>query len=1649
MNFIKLLTFCLLFNLIFSLQSQSYFLKLIHLNDSARIFQKIEKHTNKRLNRFKAFKNLHENGLDRVYIVSFGKEASGFDLDYLSKIEGVELVELVPDYHFFHTPNDYNSIRNWNLEKIQSRDAWDLEQGGKGIVVALIDDGMDTAHQDLNYALWKNPNEIANNNIDDDNNGYIDDIMGWDMADNDNNPHVNVSDNLNHGTHCAGIIGARSNNNIGIASIGYNVKLMVLKCGRNGQSFIYNPYEAVEYAINNGARVLSMSWGGGSYSAVYQSLFDLAYQRNIVCVAAAGNSNTNIPMYPAAYNYVISVGSTTSTDSKSGFSNYGSTLDVMAPGSSIYSTLPGNNYGNMSGTSMACPLVSGLCALMLSRNGRLTAQQVENCLENTCDSIDHLNAGYRRQLGAGRINAYRALRCVKSLYAEFTSSKKAVCTGDTVRFTCTTNPSPSSYYWEFQGGTPAFSTIVNPVVRYNTNGFYNVKLRVIRNNDTDEIVTTNYIVVGKPTVKFSGFQTINKSEYATIRMDFTGVGPWTVVYRNKNKHDTVKNISSNPYFLLKQPDSSIVYKPTKVFQQGCEGTVRDSTIITVKKLSGLQSCDSSLRFHATFGGSGDDIAYDIVVKRDTNIFLAGITNTNSNQDGFLARLNKEGKVIWKRIVGNNMSDLIYTISVDDNLNSFVSASMFPQNNSSDKLMYISKFNRDGSLIWEKIFSGTSIEYMKASVISKIDPQYIYFTGPHVSNSFGGEDVLVVKCDTNGTVNWINKYGTSILERSEAICEDQFGNLHIGGIGDNAKRILIKVSSSGSLISSKSLSVSNEVSWISSMVAVNNSLYTMGYSQTGSSREMYLSKYTLNHSLIWTRVYSTSSSFFNSSYGKLIYKNNNLFVGWATGVNNNDGFIAKVDTNGNLLTSRKFGSSSTDEMIHGIDVNSNEEIYYAGYESNSEKQIAIGKTNCKLNSVCKLSAVNLTVSNLNLSSTNLSYSSSSNNLSSTNTIQRSLSQPTVQYDCKSIVKPSEPPKCKLSGSFSFSTGCVGDTIEFKANAIDSNGYKIAQYNWEFGDNTLYSGSNEVKKIYRNQGNYTVQLVILSSMNGFNCADTIVKRLRITDSMKVILSNFDSTICYGDSIQINTPSTLCEALPVQYKWIPNINITNNKIPNPFISPKKNTTYILEITDKSGKIAKDSFHVRVITSCCRSYARISMEKESYCLGDSIQFNNNSSFDMASSSFKWKFTNANISEFIGKNPPKVLFLGNQVEVKLELSDLCSNDTAVLKFSLLPKPQLFMARSKSACEGDTIEIGEDQLGRRSYEWQPNININNNKKSNPLVKIANDITYKVRMIDDYGCVLNDSVVINIIRKNLFLNDTSFCKQGSVNLMAPVASKYLWNTGDTNRSIVVSKPGVYWIELRNPNCLIRDSIFITENPLPDFKLLGNQVICKNPILLKPDRILNNVEYFWSDNHSQSERIVNSAGKFVLISRDKTTGCYFKDSVVIRQGIFPSIVAPRDTLVCHNIIVNYLLPNNPNFKYSWHNASSDYKIRIADSGRYFVRVSSECGDSTYYFKVKHSSCDCPFYIPSVFTPNGDGLNDNFKIEFGCPISNFDLKIYNRWGGRIYQTKEPHFIWNGKYMNKYVQEGTYILVLEFRKNVANMSILERASMTLNIVR
>jgi len=358
--------------------------------------------------------------VSRIYKVKYNSEASPLTVARaVSGLPKVLYAEPNTVHEQFETPNDPMYSDQWHLPKISAHLAWNVSHGNSEILIGIVDSGVDMDHPDLADNLWYNEPEMnGTEGVDDDGNGFVDDVWGWDFAFGDNNPD-NIGAGNAHGSHVAGLSNAVTDNNVGVAGVAWNIRTIVTKHSDDqAASWIANGMEGIMYAAEMGASVINCSWGGGGYSQYGQDVIDYVTGLGALVVAAAGNSNSDDVHFPAAYEEVMSVAATGSNDNRASFSNYGIWVDVAAPGVSTLATVPEHSYANFSGTSMASPITAGVAGLVKSFFPDLTPQELAMRVAGSTTNIDGFNPGYEGLLGSGRVNAYQGLTYNESDFVE-------------------------------------------------------------------------------------------------------------------------------------------------------------------------------------------------------------------------------------------------------------------------------------------------------------------------------------------------------------------------------------------------------------------------------------------------------------------------------------------------------------------------------------------------------------------------------------------------------------------------------------------------------------------------------------------------------------------------------------------------------------------------------------------------------------------------------------------------------------------------------------------------------------------------------------------------------------------------------------------------------------------------------------------------------------------------------------------------------------------------------------------------------------------------------------------------------------------------------------------------------------------------------
>ena len=365
-----------------------------------------------KINKIEKIFNINEDSiLSSYYKLTIPPEVDMYSV--ISEYKSNAYVDSVQPHYLAKTalvPNDPRIDEQWALENIQAFDGWNLSIGDKSVVVAVIDSGITVGHEDLNENIWINQDEIPDNEIDDDYDGFIDNIYGADFANDDGDP----SDINGHGTICSGVISAVGNNNKGIAGVAWNITIIPVRSLIGGFGFIDDLCNGIVWAADNGADVISNSWIIGKSIEIPMVIdaVKYAYDKGCVVVFAAGNDNDNIEFYsPQNMFETIAVAATDENDEKWSKSSWGDKIDVCAPGYKVLTTVKSSDmsYEIRTGTSIACPFVSGLAGLLLSKNSSLTPDMVKTIIRN---SVDDVNSSV--PIG-GRINVFKAIQCVPSL----------------------------------------------------------------------------------------------------------------------------------------------------------------------------------------------------------------------------------------------------------------------------------------------------------------------------------------------------------------------------------------------------------------------------------------------------------------------------------------------------------------------------------------------------------------------------------------------------------------------------------------------------------------------------------------------------------------------------------------------------------------------------------------------------------------------------------------------------------------------------------------------------------------------------------------------------------------------------------------------------------------------------------------------------------------------------------------------------------------------------------------------------------------------------------------------------------------------------------------------------------------------------------
>jgi len=344
----------------------------------------------------------------------------------------------------------------------------------------------------------------------------------------------------------------------------------------------------------------------------------------------------------------------------------------------------------------------------------------------------------------------------------------------------------------------------------------------------------------------------------------------------------------------------------------------------------------------------------------------------------------------------------------------------------------------------------------------------------------------------------------------------------------------------------------------------------------------------------------------------------------------------------------------------------------------------------------------------------------------------------------------------------------------------------------------------------------------------------------------------------------------------------------------------------------------------------------------------------------------------------------------------------------------LNLGSDTTLCHGQTVTLNGGSSS--SYLWS-------NGSTTSSINVTTSGTYWLE-VSNGQCTVRDSINItfNPIPRVDLGNDTTICQGQTVTLIGDSATSYLWSNGSTSSSINVTTSGTYWLEVSNGPCSDRDSINITFFPVPTVNLGNDSVLCQGQeITLNAG---GGVSYLWSNGSTSSAINVTTSGTYWL---EVSNGlCSYRDSINITFHPVPIVNLGNDITLCEGKTIT--LSGGSASSYNWSNGSTSSSINVSTSGTYWVEVRNNCVVHSDTIRISFEDCDCNIYIPNAFSPNGDGLNDQFELQSRCRISQYELVIYNRWGQQLFKSSDITQSWDGHYQGELLPIGEYVYHLYY---------------------
>ncbi len=1715
--------------------------------DSSRIFVKsnfkidfyeiLSKNELEDISITETFKLKFPRGENHYTIKLLDKSNIRIVIELLNKLDFIEYWEFAPIYYSFYLPNDPQIIQQWYHNNIKSETAWDLAKGSSNIKIAIIDDAILLNHEDLKNKIWTNVNEIPNNNLDDDNNGYIDDYKGYDVGNSDGNPNPPTNRNLNHfnhGSHVAGIAAGETNNNKGISSIGFNTSIIPIKASKdnsNGVS-ITNSLEGIEYSIIIGADIVNMSFGGGWPSKTVEDLIDYGYSQNMIFVAAAGNDNSLRVNYPAGYKNVIAVASTDQSNKKSSFSSYGGFVDICAPGSTIFSCIAKdtNLYEFKSGTSMAAPIVSGVCALLKGLNPYLTNNEIINCIKQSALNIYPNNPSYQGLLGSGLIDAENALRCIKPIFANFNSNYSESCPNGLTNFKVDSLSNPDSLFWTFENGNPSTSKNNQVNVQFSSIGIKEIKLVVWKNGFKDSIIKQFLVRIPELSTEVDTIKITGNTLYP-LKITYRGQKPYTVKIRRgaQTINHSVANDSVS-YVLINLTNETPIIIDSVLTGQ-CSFKVGKTIIVKLINKGPFQYCGNEPGFAKQIKLPGNQTVNSIFKTLDGGYLISsGTTNLGAGgNDILIVQLDKFfniKKILTFGGTGNEFENA-HKFEQDADSNIYLLANIRLVGNTPDGA-YLVKFDKNLNILFQRKYNNGGDDYGRDIIINNQGHLIISGTSGSLPRS-GSQDAIITKLDTSGNILWTRKYGnTNNLSTTHFTGATKLpsGNIIVVGAGDHFNTPYIGV---GVKINPISNTTIQNINFITSGFDIftdvvylrDNSLAFINSKGTAGNalHKINVLKTDTNYNIIWQKEFSGGNV--DQVKGILPTADSGLII---TGTTNSfssgnfDLFISKLDKNGNITWAKKFGGAGNEELNffgHPITIDENGN-YIFSFTSNSystDKDIIIIKVApCGDISGCDAQSINFSSSNpsFNINS-NYTYT---NNTGNTEIIAAAtINNYTNLYNDSIETKCTEefyiPLPCQLNANFNENIRCLDSNSIFIDNSTGSSSFKR---NWYINDSLLRGKHDSILEYrFNKKGNNKVKLEIFYSED-IKCKDSLVKNIFINPSIDIIL-DYKDTVCKGEKIIVQKNVNYCREGKLIYEWINDATSITTYTDSLIVVVDTNTRIRLNVYELNKLIFSDTIFLIVNQNCCVASANYFLDEKDYCQGTFLtikdlsfpMFNNNRRIDVINENNLLIY-----DRIINAYDSIKLDSSGNYKIVLKIQNSCGADS-VEKFIYVNRGLGNNNKlDTTICNSNTFNLIHPNTGEINSKWFLNnilIGENLDSANLQLNEGMNNVVIEKTSIWT-GCGLADTIKIKNVSLESLPDTLISCDQNSLFVDSlPINSTITWD--DLQSSInprPVNAEKYYRYQIKNEICSFIDSLYFNY-PLNDFSVEIDEEICpdqdsiefkitgyfdsvkinginyltgkiipiqntfnnykifykncfyedsffveklntidifgdslacdnNNGIYLKTNYLNNNKSIIW--NNSIIADSINITRNQKVIVKVLNTECLIQDSILINfKNPIPPTNLPTNLSFClgDSFVVN--LQNIDRNSIIWNenpNDTSFYKS-ITSQGFYKYSIFNECFSVTDSFNVLTRDCNCTYYLPNSFTPNGDKLNDNWSPQ-GCDFVGLKVYIFNRWGEIMFELDENNPNWDGNYKGSPLPIGIYYYILQKNDSLSNIT-------------